>query len=323
MEGVIVDISGVGNSSTFLKFTKKYDPDINYDVAISDIKNGKYDTFSNNNSAKKDVKTTIKENKGLLAMAFTALSPVIPFRRISSAPDKIENGDYKGLAGLLAVAGIMLPEDLRDMKDAFNQLFRGKLPDPKLKEYQTPFSFIRGTLLQPVVNKMGKLGYYIHESDKTLFDTGLGKKIMNKLNVKEIDEKETGRTVKKIVEKDGKYIVDDVAVVAKKLEGSGFGRLIGRAMQRTTLFSIAALSLICVPSIINAFKKGNTTEEKVISGGKQTVKSAISVSSVTAGIGFFGALLARRGPAGSVIGMGIGSVVGALFSKKINNNILN
>jgi hypothetical protein len=318
-EGEIVQVDKLNNQSVFIKLnnTPQHCTGNNTEICNTNIEN---DTFSLTNKAE----TEIKKNKNILKIAFTALSPIIPFRRISSMPDKVENGDYKGLAGLLAVAGIMLPEDLRDMKDAYNQIFKGILPKYKFKEFQTPFSFIRGTLLQPVVNKMGKVGYMIHQGDKTLLDTKFGDKVKDILKVNEsLDEKETGRIINKIVKSDNNYIIGEARVKAIKLEGSFLGKTICRAMQRTTVYGLAALTAICVPSIINAYKKGSTNEEKIAAGGKQLIKSAISVVSVTAGIGLLGALLAPLGPAGSVFGMGIGSVTGAYISKKINNNIFN
>lgn len=286
------------------------------------------DTFEAFRSKTQNVKSEVDKldsffsnNKDLTKAAFAAFSPIVPLRRISSAPDKIDNKDYAATAGLLAVAGILLPEDLRDMKDAVIQIFKGKLPKYNYKEFQTPFSFIRGSALESQVNKLGKYGYYLHKWDKSLIDTKFGKKIQELLKVRKMGKEFTGRKVHKIVDNEGKFELKEVKVYARKLEGSFIGKLICRALQRTTLYGTIALSVICIPSIINAFKKPENTEEKFINAGKQTIKSAVSVTSVLSGIGIVGALLASLGPAGSVIGMGIGSVIGAYISNKINKRI--
>ena len=255
---------------------------------------------------------------------FAALSPIIPLRRVSSVPDKINDKDYIGMAGTVAIAGILLPEDLRDTRDAARQIFKGILPKYNYKEFQTPFSFIRGSFLQPIVNRMAnKYGYYLHEWDKPLLNTKLGKKIRNLLNVEIAGKEFTGRFVPQIRlnEDTGKYIKQNRKVFAEKLEGPAIGKLICRGLQRTTVYGTSALFVVCIPSIVKAFNKPQNTKDKFINADKQTVKAVISVVSTLSGIGLGGALLAPLGPVGSVIGMGIGCAIGAYISGKINKNI--
>ncbi len=83
--------------------------------------------------------------------------------------------------------------------------------------------------------------------------------------------------------------------MAIKLDGPFIGRLICRALQITTLYGTAALCLVSVPSIVKAFIKPDKTKDKFINGGKQTVKSAVNVVSVIAGIGLGGAILVSLG----------------------------
>ncbi|MDD3013321.1 MAG: hypothetical protein PHC34_06415 [Candidatus Gastranaerophilales bacterium] len=287
----------------------------------------------------------ITKNKDLTKTVFSSLGFVIPIRRISSVPDKLDDKDYIGTTGALAVAGFLLPEDLRDTRDgarqiihkilpkSFQEKIKGRFPKffdnfinyaPKYshKEFQTPFSFLRGSFLEPLVNKMtNKYGYNLHEWDKPLLETKLGKRIMNLLKVEEVSKKSAERTVKKVIEFEGKYIVDDVEVKAIKLEGSAIGKLICRTLQRTTKYGTITLSAICLPSIINAFNKPKNIKNKLINGSKQILKSIISVVLTLSGIGLVGALLSPLGPAGSVAGMAIGSVIGAYVSTKINMNI--
>jgi hypothetical protein len=289
----------------------------------------------------------IIDKKDTTKAVFAALSPIIPFRRITSVPDKIVDKDYWGTAGAITVAGFLLPEDLRDTRDGARQVLYKILPrNLKLyiakknkdfykkfilyrakydhKKFQTPFSFIRGSYLEKIVNKIGgKVGYYLHEWDKPLLNTNIGKKVKKWLNVKITDKEFTGRLVPKILkdEQTGKYIEQDVKVFAYKLEGSYIGKLICRAMQRTTVYGTLALAAITVPSILKAIKKSKNTEDKVKNSGKQISKTIISITSTVVGIGLGGALLAPIGPAGSVLGMAIGSGIAAYFSSKINKNI--
>lgn len=317
------------------------------------------DVYQSQNTFKDfiDIKNTLHsqdtvsiENKEKIQETLAALSPVIPFRRISSLPDKIESKDYIGGAGLSVIALLLLPEDLRDVRDAFKQILYKILPKNiklrivksnknlyrkyfkfkplyNLKEYQTPFSFIRGSFLEKYVNKMvNKYGYKIHEWDKPLIETKLGKKIKDLLKVSVAKRIKTGRKVPKIEfdNKNKKYFLDKkVPVKAEKLKGSFIGKLICRALQRTTLFGTLALCGICLPSIVKAFNKPENTRDKIINGSKQTLKSAVSITSVLSGIGLGGALLATLGlgAVGSVVGMGLGSVIGAYFSSRINKNI--
>ncbi|MDD3013377.1 MAG: hypothetical protein PHC34_06700 [Candidatus Gastranaerophilales bacterium] len=319
----------------------------------TDIKNVKdtFEKFRDNTIQIKaqvdDLDNKAVKNNEVTKAVFAALSPVIPFRRVYSVPEKVEEKDYFGTAGTLAIAGMLLPEDLRDTRDAARQILHKILPKSvqeyiqgksptfyanlinhsskyDYKEFQTPFSFIRGSFLEPLVNKMvNKYGYYLHEWDKPLINTKFGQKIQDLLKVEDAGIELTGRSVPQIVKNDdtGKYFKQDRKVYAYKLEGSLFGKLICRALQRTTLYGAIALFAICIPSIVRAFNKPENTQDKMVNGGKQTVKSAISVISTLAGIGLGGALLVPFGPVGSVVGMGIGSVIGAYISSKISRNI--
>jgi len=263
----------------------------------------------------------ISNNKENAQTAFSALSPVIPLRRISSVPDNIDDGDYARAAGLVAVAGVMLPEDVRDMKDAWNQIVHKKLPNYDYKNSQAPFRFIRGTYAESPVNKLGKFGYYAHECDKSFAETNFGKKLKQFLDVSLGQPEDTGRSVPRVFKYGEDYFRGLEMVSAEKLDGHFFGKLLYRAMQRTTVIGAVILSALWIPSIIKAFNKPKNTEDKFVNAGKQTFKASVNVASVLAGIGILGALGARKGPAGSVIGMGIGAVTGTYLSDKINKNI--
>lgn len=99
--------------------------------------------------------------------------------------------------------------------------------------------------------------------------------------------------------------------LAVSYKGSQFAQLTGRALRRTTKLGVFALALLEVPKIIKS-------DEKI----KQTAKSAINVASITAGIGYCGAIGAKYGGSiGSLIGMGAGAIIGNKLSNKVQEAI--
>jgi hypothetical protein len=235
-----------------------------YNKVYKDIHNVKdfFEKFRNNvEQVKIQINTLdnkVLTNKDTIKNVFSAFSPIVPVRRVSSVPDKIDNRDYAGTAGIVAVAGILLPEDLRDTRDATRQIIKGELPKYNYKEFQTPFSFIRGSFLESPINKMtNKWSYYLHELDKSFLDTKLGKRIQNLLKVEYAGKEFTGRIVPQTIkdEATGKYFKQNKKVFAKKLEGSRVGKLICRALQRTTVYGTLSLFTICIPSIVKTFNR--------------------------------------------------------------------
>jgi len=253
------------------------------------------------------------------------LSPIVPVRRISSLPDNIDDGNYERAAGLVALAIVNLPEDTRDLKDAAKQIFKGELPNYDYKNCQAPFSFFRGTALEPIVNKMGKVGILLHKGDIPLSETKFGQFLIRKLNIdiNPFNAETTGRKVPQvgINPETGKTIIGEIDVLAYKVEGKSFSKLVGRSLLRIPVISVIALSLLELPTIIKKINDGNDLTNKINEGIIQTVKASINVSSILTGIGIVGALFARKGPAFSLLGMGIGSVAGACTSKTVQKGI--
>lgn len=263
------------------------------------------------------------KNKEIRKTVFSVLSPIVPFRRISSLPDNIEDGNYERAAGIIALAVVNLPEDTRDIKSAAKQIFKGELPKYDYKEFQAPFSFFRGTALQPIVNKMGKVGEWLYSKDIPLYSTKFGKFLRKIFKIKTTDSVSTGRLVPKVVFDDtiGKYVIENVEVDAYKIGGKPFAKLVGRALKRMPVISVFVLGMLEIPSIIKSFHKSKKSKDKVVDGTAQILKSGINVLSILSGIGLVGAFCARKGPAGSLVGMGIGSVAGAYLSKLAGNEI--
>jgi hypothetical protein len=153
-----------------------------------------------------------------------------------------------------------------------------------------------------------------------LYDTKFGRFLQKNLNINidRFNPVNTKRLVPHVTLDDsGKYAIKKVNVFAYKVKGKPFAKLVGRALLRIPVISVLALSLLELPEIISKSSKGKNFEDKIKEGSYQTIKSIINVSSILAGIGMIGALLAKKGPVYSLIGMGIGSIAGAYTSKNL------
>lgn len=251
---------------------------------------------------------------------FEACEALPPLRRLKALPDQLENGNGTTALGMASLALINLPEDLRDIGQSVEQikyLYKGKKFKGAYdyKDYQHPFSFFRGTMLHKWLLKNldqgKKWALWLADNDISLDKTAFGKKVLNSLNVK---------TDKNIETEIKDLFGGTEAAVSHK--GSVFGKLTARAMRRTTLPGLTAIGILEIPKIIHAMTKGDTAKDKAVSTGKQGIKSAINVASITAGIGYMGALGAKYGgPTGSIVGMGLGAVLGSKLSQRTQKNI--
>ncbi len=232
---------------------------------------------------------------------------IIPtFRRIERVPQKLEDSDFVPAAGLTALAVLNGPEDLRDMKSAYRQIksyLEHKTPDLpyNYKIAQHPFSFFRGTLLQKFVNPetspCPKLAEKLLDKDKTLIETNFGKWLVKQFR---IEASKVDTTIKDIThsEEKPKY------VQANHFKSNLFGELTARAMTRTTKIGTIVLGGLEAVHLAREISDG----ENIL---KSSAKSAISFASSLAGIGYGGAIGAKYfGPAGSLIGMGLGAIAG-------------
>jgi hypothetical protein len=220
---------------------------------------------------------------------------------------------------------------MRDVRDAGGQLkdiwhgkkFQGGYD---YKNYQHDFSFFRGTMLEPFVDysKTGNVerARKLQKMDITLCKTNLGEKILNFLGVKE-----SGTEVIKKFNKETKVweVAKDIngsKRYAYAFEGSAFGKLTARAMNRTTLIGTAILAALELPKILKATGQGNNIGEQAGNTVKQTLKSGVNLTSITAGIAYGGAIGSKHGgPLGSLIGMGAGAIFGSFTSKKVQEVI--
>jgi len=235
-----------------------------------------------------------------ITCVFEALPPV---RRTLSIPDKIKHGENATAFGMASLALINLPEDLRDIRGAYNQL-KGAAQKYDYKNYQHNFSFFKGTAVEEWLHKHidagKKWAQWLYNLDKSLDSTMLGQKLVNSLGAKK-----TGVIPSNIKNFKG------LNMPAVSYSGSIFGKFTARALRRTTVLGIGATALLELPKIIKS-------DEKT----KQAVKSAMNVVSITSGIGYCGAIGVRYGGAtGSLIGMGLGALLGSKLSEKLQNSI--
>jgi hypothetical protein len=246
------------------------------------------------------------------------LSTIPYVRRFTGVEDAIQNHDNLKALGKALVLLINIPEDTRDIKDAGKQLVHlaKKVPPEIPYDYQTKFSFFRGILLEPLLKKLiesknekiSNFGYKIYYSDKSLYDIQFGQKIKKLLNITEDDAKYTKR-----------IDIEENYIRTFKLGGKFFPKLIGRAMLRIPVISILVFATLEIPSIIKAFlKKQDDWQQNVINGTKQIFKSAINVISVISGGAILGALFAKKGYIGSLIGLGVGTYYGSKAGNYIN-----
>lgn len=269
-----------------------------------------------------DVKQHVEKADDTDKSLVYALEALPPVRRTESIPDKIDKGDYTYAAGLASLAVLNLPEDLRDIKGAYKQLTdKNYKPKYDYKTVQHPFSFFRGTFLHrfvdPNTTKNPELAQKLLKADTTVADTTLGQKILNWLGVHQSDNIKTG--IKNI----GSTEAKPKFLFAKVYKSNGvFGDLTARAMTRTTKIGLIALAALEIPKILNAMGEGDTVTEKAENTAKQTAKSIANRASITGGIAYGGAIGAKRfGHVGSLVGMGIGSIIGSFASKKLQESV--
>jgi hypothetical protein len=251
-----------------------------------------------------------------------ALDSLPQFRRFGSVEDTVNNGDMLPAIGLASLAAVNFEEDLKDVKAAVKQVkakFTGEAFKPAYdyKNYQHPFSFFRGTLIEkfanPDVSNNKELAQKLLKMDRTVVDTKFGKHMLHLLGAENPIEIETA--IKDI----GHTAQNPLYVKAVGYKNvSAFADITARAMKRVPLIGIVALSLFEVPKILKSLNHDDTITQNTVNLTKQTLKSGINVVSIATSIAYGGAIGAKKfGPSGSLIGMGVGAIIGSAFSKEV------
>ena len=256
----------------------------------------------------------------------TVVSSVAPARRISGIPDMLKNGDTFGAAGIAALTLINLPEDCRDLKAAYKHsaclLSRKNAPKAyDYKIFQHDFSFFRGTILHELMKRVkSKRGKKIvkafYNADKTVYNTGFGRFLQKILGI--TNGSPVNSSVKALW---GSPL--PVSSINVKNDFLGLKELTGRALKRTTVLGLAFMGLLELPKIIKSLKNGENTKEKTKSFAIQSGKSALNVLSVSAGMGYLGAIGAKHGGAlGSLLGIGLGAIAGVTGASAIQRKFV-
>lgn len=266
-----------------------------------------------------------KEEDDFNPVEKTVVSTVAPARRLCDIPDMVRSGDTIAAIGLAGLTVVSLPEDCRDLKAAYNHsscvLRKRRISAPyNYHKYQHDFSFFRGTLLHEAMKRVKsergkKIVDNLYKSDITLYNTKFGKWVQNILGI------ENGKNIKSSIKNLYGQEVSVQKIIVKK-DFLGLKELTGRAMKRTSLLGLAFMGLLELPKIIKSITKGDDAQEKTKSFAKQTGKSSLNVLGVTVGMGYLGAIGAKKyGALGSLIGMGLGVIAGAGASKWIQNQL--
>lgn len=239
------------------------------------------------------------------------------YGRINSIPDKLENKDYTPAMGLVSLAVLNGPEDLRDVMSAYKQIKDG-FKDPHFhsgydnKIAQHPFSFFRGTIMNDYLNPSSKdcpnpkAAAWIIRQDKTLWDTKLGNWVQKKLGI-EVDEKVTQ------IQDIASTSVDKKLVLAKVFKTNNpFKDILARAMTRTPILGVAAMGGIEAAHVAHEVKNGKNFFE-------ESSKSLLTLGTTLAATGILGAIGAKHlGPTGSLAGIGLGAISGAAVNRVLD-----
>lgn len=240
------------------------------------------------------------------------------YGRINSIPDKLENKDYTPAMGLVSLAVLNGPEDLRDVFSAYKQI-KNKFPKPVTfhsgydnKIAQHPFSFFRGTILNDYLNPSSeecpnpKAAAWIIKQDKTLWDTKLGEWFKKKFNI------ETALDVTNIEQIDSTPTHKRL-VPAKVFKCSNlFKDITARAMTRTPVLGVAAMGGIEAAHVAHEVKNGKNFFE-------ESGKSLLTLGTTLAATGILGAIGAKHlGPTGSLAGIGLGAISGAAVNRVLD-----
>ena len=240
------------------------------------------------------------------------------YGRINTLPEKLAEKDYAPAMGLVSLAILNGPEEISDVFSAYNQIRKG-FPKPVTfhsgydnKTAQHPFSFFRGTILHEYMNPLSpkcphpKAAAWLIKQDKTLWDTKLGNWIQEKLGV-EVDDIRTDIPRIDYTESNKKM------VKAKVFKTSNpFADITARALTRTSKLGAIALGGIEAAHVVHEVSNGKNFFA-------EAGKSALALGTTLGATGVLGAIGAKHlGPTGSLLGMGLGAITGAVVSKAMD-----
>ena len=151
-----------------------------------------------------------------------------------------------------------------------------------------------------------KAAAWLIKQDKTLWDTKLGNWIQEKLGVN-VDD--TPTNIKKIT-----YTEQNKSYVPAKVfkTSNPFADITARALTRTSKLGALALGGIEAAHVVHEVSNGKNFFA-------EAGKSALTLGTTLGATGVLGAIGAKHlGPTGSLLGMGLGAITGAIVSKAMD-----
>ena len=268
-----------------------------------------------------DIKNRLISQEDNKSSIFETLEEQAPwYGKIAEATNELEDKNYIPATGLISLAVLNGPEDVRDAMDIWRQ-FKNKFKPTKSwisgydnKYAQHPYSFFRGTVLSDVLNPYSedcpspKWATKIIRADKTLWDTKLGNWVQKKFGIKtfkvKTDIKEIDFTLKNLHK-----------VLATGLKSPNkFADITARAMLRTPILGVGALGLVEASDIIHEVKNGKNFFE-------ETGKSLATLGTTLLATGVLGAIGSKHyGAVGSLAGTTLGALTSATVSNIIDSD---
>lgn len=151
-----------------------------------------------------------------------------------------------------------------------------------------------------------KAAAWLIKQDKTLWDTKLGNWIQEKLKIK-VDNISTGIKDVDYADNDKKF------VIAKVFKTSNpFADITARALTRTSKLGAIAFGGIEAAHVAHEVSNGKNFFA-------EAGKSAVTLGTTLTATGVLGAIGAKHlGPTGSLLGMGLGAITGAVVGKAMD-----
>lgn len=256
-----------------------------------------------------------------------------PIRRVSSAPDKVAEGNPIAAVGQVAVAGMNIFGDGREIELALDE---GKSIYNAVKtrnwgEFKNIFKWkgqhamtmLDGTVADGLVEK-SPLVRKLYEFDDVIYNTRFGEFLQDKLKLK-IDLENSNTKIRRplkipFINKEIKPFKPELRMY--KFEGGILKKWFSGTLHRISKLSLATSAALEMPALINSVTKTEgTTKDKVKAFGKQLIKSAGFITCVNGAIALVGAAIGPRSFILGLVGMAIGSAAGISVSKELNKKV--
>ena len=264
----------------------------------------------------KSVSSVVNNSDSPDNSVFAEAMPI--YGKINSLPEKLDKKDYIPATGIATLAILNGPEEMNDIMSAYKQIKNG-FPKPVSyhsgydnKIAQHPFSFFRGTILHKYLNPLSedcpdKEGAsWLIAQDRCLLDTKFGKWVQRKLGIEYNNIRTDIENIKSLPEQ-RKYIPAKVFKTSNPIKD-----LIARTLTRTSKIGTLVLGGIEAAHVAHETANGNNP---FVEAGKSAATLGVTLTAT----GALGAIGAKHlGPTGSLIGIGTGTILGALTNKALN-----